>query len=232
MTLRLKGLGVELVRAVLVDTVQAAVAAEIRRAVMAGTDFVVVTSRTDQSCWSAAQGGVAKATGKDLLLNPGAREIVLERFMAAEYGSKEGAGSDGLRALARIPVGGRPLKTDAMDTPGFVLEQGSTKILCIPSEPELAVKAFDSELLMMVRKRKGRGPLFEAALALPEQGIEEPITLAEDVMANFPGIYIRMLPKTGGRERFQISADLPDGNQSRKLVELAVRDLKAKISMG
>jgi len=234
---RLSILGGEVARHSVVDEIVAAVAAEVRRGLMAGSNLIVVIGGRGTGSREVAVPGAARALGRDLILDEAARSQVIDSLLRIDKQSAGEGGADETHrsaGLARLPLGAESLPNPVGVAPGVWVEQGPTGVVCLPGQPGEMEAIFEASLLERIRDRLGCGPLFEASVPASGLALGELRAIAEAVMVEARGVYVReqvmRLPQ-GERLSLHISARGADATTSQRLVEAAVRVAKQKFQL-
>jgi len=229
---RLSWLGGEVARLAVIDAVAAAVSAEIRRGLMAGAGLIVVAGGRDPGEGEVALPGIARALGLELSLDEEARRLVVD---ALGRDGDDTAPGDAM-SLARLPVGAAALPNSVGLPPGAWIESGGAcAVASLPAAgyDEMAA-VFDGAMVERIRERLGGGPLFEVSVPAGERSEAELYPLADEVMSEVPGCYVRPVRVPMGqtaRLTLQVAASDTDAEASRRKVEDAVRAVKFRLSL-
>lgn len=209
------------------------IAKALRRMVEDGCDLIITTGGLGPTHDDKTLRGVAAAFDLPLELNGEALRIV-ER----QYGTLHERGliktaeiTDARRKMAILPRGAEPLDNRVGGAPGVLLEREGATIICLPGVPAELKWIFDNEVLRLLRGRVS-GVFKERIVALPAGDESTLSPIIDEVMARFPGVYIKSMvqPYRGkGHIRVWVSAygDSEEGLEER--ISRAVEELMRKL---
>ncbi len=226
----LTSLGFELQRITVVDDVLDEIAQVLSDYLGRGFSLVVTTGGLGPTPDDMTLTAVAKACGRDLVLNDTALEMV-ERTYARLY--IEGKiKRDGLfeerRKMAMLPEGAIPLSNPVGAAPGSWLELEDAVVLSLPGVPAELKGIFEEgareRLLRLVGDRGGRVVL----TAEVPSGIEDESVLCRitrKVMEEVEGVYLKTLP-TGFHRNTNISVRITAFGETEELAEQRMEGAK------
>lgn len=195
---KITGLGGKVVRMVTVGDSVPEISSEIRGALRRGVDWIVTSGGLGPTYDDVTLQAVAKAVGRELVLNRKAYEMLRERYLRlAEMGVVESPELTPARLkMAMLPRGARPLRNKVGSAPGVLLRHGRTFIACLPGVPAELYSIFEEELMPVLTKSIKKVYRVDRVVRL--KGIAES-SLApkiEELARKYPDVYIKSHPKT------------------------------------
>jgi nicotinamide-nucleotide amidase len=138
------------------------------------SDIIITTGGLGPTEDDVTAAGVARALGVDLSLDEASAEAVKQRL--AERGLPQ---LPSHLKQAQIPQGGRALPNPVGTAPGFIIEKGDKRIICLPGPPAEMKPMFEESAASYLRSLPGAGGTIKSRLlrfmGIGESLIEEKI---------------------------------------------------------
>lgn len=205
------------------------IAKALRRMVEDGCDLIITTGGLGPTHDDKTLRGVAAAFDLPLELNEEALRIVKRQYRTLHKRGiiKTAEITEARRKMAILPRGAEPMDNRVGGAPGVLLERGGTTIICLPGVPAELKWIFDNEVLGLL-KGMVSGVFKERIVALPAGDESTLSPIIDEVMSQFPGVYIKSLVKPyGGGTHIRVwvsaygdSEEEVDGRISRAVEEL------------
>ena len=228
---RLTGIGFRVKRIVVVDDVVDEIAQELLTSIKYGVRLIVTTGGLGPTFDDRTMEAVAVATGRKLLLNPKALEMVKERY---EHFWKQGwvdspEMTPERRKMAYLPDGGEPIPNPVGAAPGLLLRLAGRIILSFPGVPKEMKAMFSqyAEPRVLEFIRETGEAVFRAEKTIQSGLGDESVisAMVEKVRERYPQVYIKSLPDEFGDAvdipvRFTVEAK--DQKEAESLLESAI----------
>ncbi|MEM1587376.1 MAG: nicotinamide mononucleotide deamidase-related protein [Candidatus Bathyarchaeia archaeon] len=232
---RITSLGLSVRRITVVGDDLAEISSAVMESIQRKPAFIITTGGLGPTFDDKTLEGVAIATGRELVENEEALEMIKRKY--EEYVAEGRIGKLELTRyrvkMARLPRGARPLLNPVGTAPGVLLEHEGVILLMLPGVPGEMMAIFEESILPLLRKAAGNMIFHEVSLDV--MGILESdlAPLIERVMRENPYVYIKSHPKISERiQRIELhlSTTCSDENLARQRIERAVMQVSSLIS--
>jgi len=215
---KLTNLGIRVAQITSVGDIVKDVAAAIRGALARFPDVLIITGGLGPTIDDRTSEGLARATRRNLVLNPAALEMV--KMSYARVHARGLVLHDWLtsarKKMAFLPNGATALPNPVGTAPGIQIRQGKTLIICLPGVPTemraIFTKYVRDDLVKLNRQAKQR-------VTIDVQGIEES-TLAplfDRLSKKFRHLDVRSYPSVKGiRGRVKVILVAPTAAEAKE----------------
>ncbi len=242
---QLTGMGIRVKRIVLVDDVVDEIAQEVLTSVKYGVKLIITTGGLGPTFDDKTLEAISKATGRRLQLNLQALKMVEEsyrRFHQLGYVDSPEITPE-RKKMAIIPDGAIPIPNPVGAAPGVMLKIGPHIIVSLPGVPKEMKAIFENHVKPRIEeliKQEGKGRKVREKTVSSGLSDESVIASAvKKVMEKVPGVYIKSLPDTFGKEvdipvRFTAEAETEEEAERllNKAVNLFFSTLKGDLTNG
>lgn len=194
---QISGLGGKVCRIMVVGDDVGEISSVIRDSIRRGIEWIITTGGLGPTYDDVTLQGVAKAVGRELVLNRRALEMLKRKYV--EFFEKGLVDSPELTPhrikMAMLPKGAKPLENEVGTAPGVLLKCAKTRIVCLPGVPAELEDIFTKRVRPILEKNIKKICVSDRWLII--RGIPES-TLApkiEEVKSRFPNVYIKSHPK-------------------------------------
>jgi nicotinamide-nucleotide amidase len=225
-----RGMGGRVRHAAIVPDEEPDIVAEINASISRNADLIFTCGGLGPTDDDLTLSAVARAAGRSLVLDPGARDFVQQRYRdLADAGYVAKAGMDDSRLkMATIPEGSKVIANPVGAAPAVLTEFGRTKIVSMPGVPAELKGIVEGPLQSLLSSVFGGGCYREYEI-LVNCGDESALApLLRPVVAAHPDVYIKSRASHFGPDvkfRIQLSATGSDPAQAEERIEKAVADL-------
>lgn len=219
----LTALGVEVRHHAVVPDDARAAADAIRRA-LGRAEIVVISGGLGPTPDDPTRDAVALATGRDLVEDPGARELVARHF------ERRGVTPPApVWKQAMVPAGARVLPNPVGSAPGFLLEDRGTVLIALPGPPRELEAVFEEAVRPYLARLAAPQRPGAASRVLRVCGLEEAAIAArlEDLLAA-PNPLVTTYARPG-EVRVRIAARAADEDQAAALVAAAEEAIRSRL---
>ena len=225
---RLKPMGFQVHEAITVKDSLPEIGRGLRRLMEDGCDVVFTSGGLGPTHDDMTVQGVAKELSLPLELDPGALAVVARQYRTLyERGVVESPEiTESRRKMALLPMGSTALDNEVGGAPGVMVEAGGSTIFCLPGVPRELMWIFEEQVAPVLR-RSVHGAYAERIVALPLRDESTLAPIIDQVMAEFPGVYVKSLVKPYGERGIQlwVSYKGGDAGEAERLVGEAVKRL-------
>jgi len=211
------------------------ISSAVREAIQRSPAFVLTTGGLGPTFDDKTLEGLADALGSRLEVHEEALRMVKEKYLSyAREGRIELAELTPPRMkMAKLPVGGKPLRNPVGTAPAVVVEHNNVTIIALPGVPEEIKGIFDESVAPLLKKAARDVIFFEASIEATNVIESEMAPLIDKVIHNNPHVYIKSHPK--GAERiprieFHLSTTAKDPATARENVSKALMQLTELIT--
>jgi molybdopterin-biosynthesis enzyme MoeA-like protein len=190
---RLTGLGIPILRITVCDDDVEAVAREVTRAAGDGAGLVIATGGLGPTDDDLTLEGLAQATGRPVALDPAARRMVAERYVAlARSGAVDDAALTPPREkMARIPRGSTPLPNPVGAAPGVWLEIGPSVHIALPGVPPEMIAILEASVLPMLASKTGGAAYLERRVTTPARDESLLAPVLRQIQRELPEVFLK-----------------------------------------
>ena len=192
-TRRLTGLGIPVVRITSCDDDLEAVVREFRRATGDGARLVITTGGLGPTDDDLTLAALAGATGRPLVLDPEARQMVAERYAAFHRTRAVGdpALTPAREKMARIPQGSRPLPNPVGAAPGVWLEIGESMYVALPGVPAEMAAILEASVLPALAPQAGGAVYLERRISTRARDESVVAPVLRQIMREAPEVFLK-----------------------------------------
>ncbi len=227
---QLTGLGGRVVRTVLIEDDNAAIARELRDAVKRGTALVITTGGLGPTADDHTLEGVALALGREMRKDDAALAMLRGRYetLARERHVQQFEITPARRKMARLPAGSEPVPNPVGTAPAVAIRLPKTVVVCLPGVPAEMKAIFQQSLSPLWREIFKNGAYVQRAL-VTESGDESSLApYVERVARQHPRVYVKSRARRFGadvRIHITLSARGKDRAEAEALTQAAWDDL-------
>jgi nicotinamide-nucleotide amidase len=206
------------------------IVSSVREILGRGPNWLLICGGLGPTFDDITSEALARALHKEYTLNPTALK------MLEEFYSKKGIPITELRStprfkMAKTPKGAKIIKNYVGAAPGFLIEYHETKIVVLPGVPKELKAMFRKDVLDKI-KQSLRAQKVREVLTLEARGIWESDIAkgVEEVMKEFPGVYIKSNPlvnsKGASRLKFDLFVESSDVDTAKAMARGAIARLR------
>jgi len=227
---QLASLGGQVKRMVAVDDDVEQISQELRRAMDQGTRFIFTLGGMGPTFDDQTLAGVARATGRSLVLDPRALEFVRGRYgHFQQQGYVDSAEMTPEREkMAWLPEGALMLPNPVGAAPGVWLELVSCHIISLPGVPREMKAIFEQEVLGRLRQLLGTHCYLERVVRTPLKDESQLTRILGELRERFPQVYFKSKPRYFGRD-VELEVCLTASGQERSEVERWLKEAEEEI---
>jgi nicotinamide-nucleotide amidase len=202
---RLKPLGFQVHEVITVMDNVEAIGIALNRIIDDGCGLVFTTGGLGPTHDDMTLHGVAHGLSLPLELDQASLAIVTRQYSVLhERGIIEsGEMTDSRRKMAVLPRGSKPLDNRVGGAPGVLLEARGSTVICLPGVP-LELKWIFDDQVAPILKRMVRGVYAERIMTLPLRDESTLAPIIDQVMGEFPGVYVKSMVKPYGEEGIRL----------------------------
>jgi molybdenum cofactor synthesis domain-containing protein len=231
---RLTGLGHRVVRITACDDDPEAIAREFSRAAEDGTSLVIATGGLGPTDDDLTLAGLARATGRPLVLDPAARRMVADRYTAlAGSGAVDDAALSAPREkMARIPRGSTPLPNPVGAAPGVWLEIGTSIHIALPGVPSEMIAILEGSALPMLASRSGGAAYLERRITTLARDESLLTPVLRQIQQQLPEVFLKSHATHFGPDvRMEVFASIwtADRTAGQALLDKAVEQVRREL---
>lgn len=174
---------------------------------------------------------VGKSVGRELQLNPQARDMIKASYDALFVKGilDQGGLTPAREKMAWLPEGTIPLYNTVGTAPCSLLHTGQSTIICLPGIPKELRGIFNSSLQPFLQEtfRGGSAAMRTITVCCNDESILEPVL--SRVVPTHPAVYIKLLATMPGETPeldITMTAVGPDRSSLEMLIEAAMQDMK------
>jgi nicotinamide-nucleotide amidase len=233
-TRRLTGLGIPVVRITTCDDDLEAVAREFRRAIGDGARLVITTGGLGPTDDDLTLAALADATGRPLVLDPEARQMMAERYATLHHaGAVESpAPTPAREKMARIPQGARPLPNPVGAAPGVWLEIGGSTYVALPGVPAEMAAILEASVVPALAPQAGGAVYLERRITTRARDESVVAPLLRQIMREAPEVFLKSHATHFGPEvRMEIFAStwVADRTAGEALLDRAIGRIRVEL---
>ncbi len=205
-------LGLEVDRIVTVTDDTDLISSVVREAIKRKPRFIITTGGLGQTSDDKTLEGIAKGTGRELVLNDKALKNIVVKFREQKEGRKSeftdeqfkrykqimleherGIFSPYFLRMATIPRGSRMLLNPILEYGGLcvIMELESTTLISLPGVPKQVNDIFEGLIVPLFKKAAGNVKFLETSIDVRGIGEGRLNPLMEQVMNEHPNLYIK-----------------------------------------
>jgi molybdenum cofactor synthesis domain-containing protein len=225
-----KGMGGRVRRITVVRDEADEIASELRASLDRDTDLILSCGGLGPTDDDVTLTAVAEATGRPILLHPGAKDFVERKYRhLAEAGNVNTAEMTEARLkMARLPEGSDMIENPVGAAPAVSMKSGNSRIVCLPGVPSELKAIVEGPLQSLLSVVFGLGSYSEHEIVVDCGDESELAPLLRQVSLAHPDVYVksrarRFGPEVKFRIMFSATAGSADVVQSR--LREAVNDL-------
>jgi len=231
---QLTGLGGRVVRAVMIEDDNDAIARELREAIARHVPLIITTGGLGPTADDHTLQGVALALGRDIEENPRALEMILRRYESLRKASHVDAFTltPARRKMALLPAGSEPVPNPVGTAPGVLIRLPDTIIVSLPGVPAEMKAIFLQSLVPLWRELFKEGAYHQriAVTDCKEEAVLAPYV--ERVANRNPRVYVKSRARrfgSGVHIHVSLSARGKDIEEATRLTQAAWDDLAAEL---
>ena len=184
--------------------------------------------------------GLSGAVDKPLVINETALAWVTEKY---EELQKRGRITNTEMTpsrvkMAQLPLASKPLYNPVGTAPGVLLEQGKTKIICLPGVPQELEAIFEGSVKTEIVQEIGEYVFLESSFLVKGIGESALAPLIDEVRARyFPYIYVKSHPRRdqpGVHVEFHLTTthDVQCYGKGKEFLEEKIRGVQSELEAG
>ena len=190
---RLTGLGLQVVRITACDDDPEAIAREFSRAAEDGAGLVIATGGLGPTDDDLTLAGLARATGRSLVLDPAARRMVADRYaaLACSGAVADAALTPPREKMAWIPRGSTPLPNPVGAGPGIWLEIGASIHIALPGVPPEMIAILEASVLPMLASKTGGAAYLERRITTLARDESLLAPILRQILRELPQVFLK-----------------------------------------
>jgi nicotinamide-nucleotide amidase len=178
---------------------------------------------------------VAVAAGRELELNPTAREMVERRYreLARAGYVKSGVMTEARLKMARLAEGSHVIENPVGAAPAAALEVNGSRIISLPGVPAELKAIIEGPLQQLLGELFGRGSYREREMIVECNDESLLAPALRQVASTHPDVYIKSRASHFGPDvkfRVLISASAASADEADKMIESAASDLTTALT--
>ena len=227
---RITALGGRLSRIVVVDDRIEEIAAELRRALRRPKALVVTTGGLGPTFDDLTLEAVARATDRELVLDPGALSFVRQRYrFFHERGAVEsGRITPTRKKMAFLPRNAVFLPNGVGAAPGVKIEVRGRTLYALPGVPAEMRSIFEETMVEDLKQIFGRRVILEETIPTPFNDESKLAALVDRVMNEVPGVYLKSKATAFGRS-IRLDLMVAAAGEEEKAVRERIRKAEARL---
>ncbi|MFP3895744.1 MAG: competence/damage-inducible protein A [Anaerolineales bacterium] len=211
------------------------IAGAVRAAFRRGVDVIVTTGGLGPTGDDMTLEALAQALERDLVDDPLALEWVRKKY--EELTAKEYVDSSAMtstrKKMARLPVGGEPLRNEVGAAPGVLIEYSDCIIVSLPGVPEELKDIFTREVrpVLSALTRGGTYLEWQVTIDCGDESVLAPLLVT--VNEKWPEVYVKSRARRFGPDiKFLVtlSAVGDDESEVESLLTSAWRNLRQALT--
>ncbi|MEM0258786.1 MAG: nicotinamide mononucleotide deamidase-related protein [Thermoproteota archaeon] len=204
------------------------ISSSIREAISRNTDYIITTGGLGPTFDDMSLEGVAKAFNLELEINEEALQLVKEK-----YDKLNEPLTPHRIKMAKLPRGAKPLKNPIGTAPGVILEEGKTKIICLPGVPKEMEAIFEDSLKEIISKDITL-KFLDMSLSVLNVKESNIAPIIDEVRKELPEVYIKSHPKGyEGSPRIELHLTVTgeDAESMKMMLQKVAKLLEEKIEL-
>jgi len=199
----------------------------LRSALDRKPDFILTTGGLGPTFDDMTLEGVTRALDRPLELNDVALRMIKRRLerAVAEGRLKDLRLTESRKKMATLPEGSIPLENPEGSAPGVLVETANSRVISLPGVPPEMKAIFTGSVKPLILEMSSNLNYFEKSLIVRGIGESSLSPLIDQVMGEFPDIYVKSHPrKTELYGRFielHLSALCENPKEAKPIIEKA-----------
>ena len=227
---RITALGGRLSRIAVVDDRIEEIVTELRKALRRPKALVITTGGLGPTFDDLTLQAMARATGRELVLDPGALAFVRERY---RFFHEQGAVESGRitpkrRKMAILPRGAVFLPNAVGAAPGVKIETKGRVVYALPGVPAEMRWIFEETMIEDLKRIFGRRVILEETILTPFNDESKLGALVDRVMKEVPGVYLKSKATAFGRS-VRLGLVVTAAGEEEKAVRERIREAQARL---
>ncbi|MCS7096075.1 MAG: nicotinamide mononucleotide deamidase-related protein [Nitrososphaerota archaeon] len=186
-------MGITVKRIIVVGDDLEEVASAIRESLARKPRFIITTGGLGPTFDDKTLEGIAKALGRELILNDKALQMIKTKYRAYVK-SGETEMTPHRTKMAMLPEGSEPLPNPVGTAPGVMLDAGNTIIFALPGVPAEMESIFEGSISAVLKRESGGMTFYETSMYVEDMMESTLAPLIDATMQDNPYIYIKSHP--------------------------------------
>lgn len=173
--------------------------------------------------------GIAKGLNRELKLDHMAYNLLERRYNAIHQKgiTKVGGMTETREKMAYIPEGSYPLSNPVGAAPGVEIDEGDTKIICLPGVPSELKGIYKLHVIPIIKKEAGS--FVEKTLHFQGIGESEVAPMISAIQKQFPDLYFKTHPKLTEQLDIELSITAFNIDNADSIIYNALKIVKKNI---